>query len=154
MCSLADDVEITDPLSLSIFLSVVSVLDHRYLLKKWPMKELGIALERSEKETNLKFVLIPMLLEPLSFEDINNAVKKKEPNLYSNIDMWEGVKWGTDDLKELRLNVPQHDIPIWRSSLDALMGIVMMRGDQVKREEEKTSQLVDSEAQLLMNMPI
>jgi hypothetical protein len=50
MCSLADDVEITDSLSLSISLSVVAVLDHRYLLKHWPMKELGIALAREENK--------------------------------------------------------------------------------------------------------
>ncbi len=96
------------------------------------MRELGIAKERSKEET--KFVLIPMLLEPLSFKDISNAAKNEEPNLYSDIKDWKGVDWATDDLKELRRSVPQDDIPIWRSSLKQLTQIVMSRPDQVREE--------------------
>jgi hypothetical protein len=115
-------------------MSVVACLDHQYLLKKWPMKELGIALDR-RKELPEKYVLIPWLMEGLTFEDISKAAKNKdEPNLYSDINKWEDVKWGSDheSLKELRRSVPQDDISTWRSCLEALTWIVMRRNDQVK----------------------
>jgi hypothetical protein len=122
---------------LTIFsLSVVAVLDHRYLLKHWPMKELGIALERRRNLLE-KYVLIPWAMKGLTFEDISKAAKDKdEPNLYSDIEKWEGVKWAADDdLKKLRRSVPPDDISTWRSSLEALTGIGILRPDQVNDGE-------------------
>jgi hypothetical protein len=143
MCSLADVVGIIDPFSLvlSTSLSVVSVLNCLDLLKKCLMRELGIALERSKDETNLNFVLIPMLLKPLSFEDIKNAANNKDPNLYSDIKYWrprwpwKPAEWATDDLKDLR--VSEHAVKHleeWRSSLEQLTALVMSRPDQVREE--------------------
>ncbi len=109
------------------------------------MKELGIALEMayegagdSEKNLPKKYVLIPWLINDLTVEDISKAAEgTKEPNLYSIIDKWEGVKWANDDdLRELRRNVAQDDIPTWRSRLKSLTGIGIRRSDQVKGEED------------------
>ncbi len=123
---------------ISLSLSVVSVLSHRYLLKHWPMKELGIALKRRKNfwcDKRKKSVVIPWLINDLSFKEISKAVRKKEPNLYSNINKWKGLNWGTDDLKKLRVKVSRHYIPTWRSYLKSLTRIVMVRSDQVKGED-------------------
>jgi hypothetical protein len=102
------------------------------------MKELGIALKRRKNfwcDKRKKSVVIPWLINDLSFKEISKAVRKKEPNLYSNINKWKGLNWGTDDLKKLRVKVSRHYIPTWRSYLKSLTRIVMVRSDQVKGED-------------------
>jgi hypothetical protein len=76
-----------------------------------------------------------MLLKPLSFEDIQNAAKNEEPNLYSDTDKWVGKKWATKRLKELRES--EHAVKHleeWRRSLEQLTALVMSRPDQVREE--------------------
>jgi hypothetical protein len=97
-------------------MSVVLFVDQHYLMKKWPMWELGIALEGNNKRGQ---ILLPVLIGDCTFQALDEVMK-----LYEKDDPEEWKAKGHDKPESAMLEK-------WTVMLKELKGIVAFRPDQV-----------------------